>query len=103
AGRDPHDRALRELIGELSTLSTEFRTLWARHDVRVHHHGVKRLRHPEVGEVELTYRTMNLPASNRTAHDLTVYTAEPGSAAEDRLRLLASWAATGSPATEPTQ
>ncbi|MFD0313080.1 helix-turn-helix transcriptional regulator [Streptomyces flavalbus] len=103
AGRDPRDRALRELIGELSTLSPEFRTMWAQHDVRVHHHGVKRLRHPEVGVVELTYRSMNLPESGRAVHDLTVYTAAPGSPAEDRLRLLASWAATRpAPATEST-
>lgn len=103
AGRDPHDRALRELIGELSTLSHEFRTLWARHDVRVHHYGAKALRHPEVGGVELAYRSMSLPVPHRAPHDLTVYTAEPGSASEDRLRLLASWAATETPATEPTQ
>lgn len=47
AGREPHDRALRELIGELSTLSPEFRKQWAAHDVRIRHDGVKRLRHPE--------------------------------------------------------
>ncbi|MFE6286186.1 helix-turn-helix transcriptional regulator [Streptomyces sp. NPDC057877] len=103
AGRAPHDRALRELIGELATLSAEFRTMWARHDVRVRHYGVKRLRHPEVGCVELAYRSMGLPVSDREVHELTVYSAEPGSAAQDRLSLLASWGATRAPATEPTQ
>ncbi|MBE1577700.1 helix-turn-helix transcriptional regulator [Amycolatopsis roodepoortensis] len=102
AGREPHDRALRDLIGELSTLSPDFRTLWAAHDVRIRHDGVKRLRHPEVGELELTYRSLDLPVSQRAVHDLTLYTAEPGSTSEDRLKLLASLAATHTPAAEPT-
>ncbi|MCX2732630.1 helix-turn-helix transcriptional regulator [Saccharopolyspora sp. NFXS83] len=96
AGREPHDRALRELIGELSTLSAGFRTEWASHDVRIRHDGSKRLRHPEVGELDLTYRSLDLPLPNRAVHDLTVYTAEPGTTAEDRLKLLTSWAATRS-------
>jgi hypothetical protein len=42
--------------------------------------------------------------SAREAHSLTIYTAEPGTPHEDRLKLLASWAATpalhqGAPAT----
>ncbi|GHD29044.1 transcriptional regulator [Streptomyces violarus] len=94
AGREPHDRTLRELIGELSTLSPEFRTMWATHDVRIRHGGTKRLQHPEVGRLELTYRSLDLPLSDRAVHDLTLYTAEPGTDDEDRLRLLASWAAT---------
>ncbi|RSM91480.1 XRE family transcriptional regulator [Kibdelosporangium aridum] len=99
AGREPHDRALRELVGELSTLSSEFRTQWASHDVRIHHDGIKRLRHPEVGDLELTYQSLNLPLSNRAVHDLTIYTAEPGTASEDRLKVLASWTATQSRST----
>jgi transcriptional regulator with XRE-family HTH domain len=102
AGREPHDRALRDLIGELSTLSPDFRTLWAAHDVRIRHDGVKRLRHPEVGDLELTYQSLDLPVSHRAVHDLTLYTAEPGSTSEDRLKLLASLAATRSRAAEPT-
>ncbi|MFG2409553.1 helix-turn-helix transcriptional regulator [Streptomyces brevispora] len=102
AGREPHDRALRELIGELSTLSPEFRTMWAAHDVRIRHDGIKRLEHPEVGRLELTYQSLDLPTPNRTVHDLTLYTAEPGTPSEDRLKLLASLAATRSQETEPT-
>jgi transcriptional regulator with XRE-family HTH domain len=103
AGREPHDRALRELVGELSTLSPDFRNQWAAHDVRIRHDGVKRMRHPEVGRLELTYQSLDLPMVNRAVHDLTYYTAEPGSASEERLRLLASWAATRSLAAEPTR
>jgi transcriptional regulator with XRE-family HTH domain len=102
AGREPHDRALRELIGELSTLSREFRGHWAAHDVRIRHDGIKRLRHPEVGSLELTYQSLDLPMVNRAMHDLTVYTAEPGTPAEDRLKLLASWAVTQSQAAQPS-
>ncbi|MFI6576811.1 helix-turn-helix transcriptional regulator [Nocardiopsis sp. NPDC050513] len=93
AGRYPNDRALRELIGELSTVSAEFRIRWAAHDVRIHHGGVKRFHHPAVGPLELTYQPMDLPISAHEAHSLTSYTAEPGTSDEDRLKLLASWAA----------
>ncbi|WP_049563439.1 helix-turn-helix transcriptional regulator [Nonomuraea sp. SBT364] len=94
AGREPHDRALRDLVGELSTLSPEFRSRWAVHDVRIHHDGDKRLWHPQVGGLELTYQSLDLPMSNRTVYGLTIYTAEPGSTSEERLKLLASLAAT---------
>ncbi|SEB81072.1 helix-turn-helix transcriptional regulator [Streptomyces melanosporofaciens] len=100
AGREPHDRALRELVGELSTLSPDFRTMWASHDVRIRHEGVKRLNHPEVGRLEMTFRSLNLPLPQRAVHDLIIYTAEPGTASEDRLKLLASWTA---PQTSPTE
>jgi transcriptional regulator with XRE-family HTH domain len=97
--REPRDRALRELIGELSTLSPEFRSLWAAHDVLIHHDGIKRLQHPEVGHLELTFQSLDLPMSRRALHDLIIYTAEPGSASEERLKVLASWAATGAGAS----
>ncbi|MEU6715774.1 helix-turn-helix transcriptional regulator [Nonomuraea sp. NPDC046802] len=94
AGRYPQDKALRELIGELSTVSAEFRTRWAAHNVRIHHGGVKRFHHPDAGSLELTYQPLDLPISTHEAHSLTIYTAEPGTPDEDRLKLLASWAAT---------
>ncbi|MGW5160470.1 helix-turn-helix transcriptional regulator [Nonomuraea wenchangensis] len=94
AGREPHDRALRDLVGELSTLSTEFRGQWAVHDVRIRHEGSKQLWHPQVGDLKLTYRSLDLPVSGRTVYGLTIYTAEPGSTSEERLKLLASLAAT---------
>jgi transcriptional regulator with XRE-family HTH domain len=102
AGREPHDRALRELIGELSTLSPEFCSLWAVHDVLIHHDGIKRLQHPDVGHLELTFQSLDLPLPGRAMHDLIIYTAEPGTASEDGLRLLASWAATSAGRRQPT-
>ncbi|ALE05747.1 XRE family transcriptional regulator [Arthrobacter sp. ERGS1:01] len=91
-GRDPHDRGLQDLIGELSTRSQEFSTLWAAHDVRYHDSGVKALHHPVVGELELTFEVMDLPAD--VGQSLIVYGAEPGSVTEEGLRLLSIWAAT---------
>jgi transcriptional regulator with XRE-family HTH domain len=93
AGRRPHDAQLRELVGELSTVSEEFRTRWAAHDVRIHHDGVKQFRHPVVGGLELNYCTLELPAEDSADLRLTIYTAVPGSPSEDGLKLLASWAA----------
>src|SRR3954462_4803750 len=92
AGRDPHNKALTALVGELSTRSREFATRWARHDVRLHSTGVKRFTHPVVGELALAFDAMELPAERGLT--LTAYSAEPGTPAEEKLRLLASWSAT---------
>jgi transcriptional regulator with XRE-family HTH domain len=74
AGRQPDDQTLRELIGELSTVSTEFRTLWAAHDVRLTHRGTKRFRHPDGGDLELAYEALDLPTSDGARLVLTIYT-----------------------------
>ena len=92
AGRDPYDRDLSNLIGELSTRSETFRTKWAAHNVRFHDAGTKRLRHPIVGDLELTYEAMALSAD--TGLTMFAYTAEPGTKSEQALQLLGSWAAT---------
>lgn len=92
AGRNPYDKRLTDLVGELSTRSERFRTLWAAHDVRFHRTGTKRLRHPIVGEIELVYEAFELPADPGLT--LSTYTAEPGSPSADALKVLASWAAT---------
>ena len=101
AGRRPHDTQLRELVGELSTVSEEFRVRWAAHDVRIHHNGAKQFRHPVVGGLDLTYCTLDLPTDDQADLRLTIYTAEPGSPSEDALKLLASWAATTADASAP--
>ena len=92
AGRNPFDRALSDLVGELSTRSEDFRARWAAHNVRHHYTGLKSFMHPVVGTIELSYEAMDLSAD--TGLSLLVYTALPGSPAEDSLRLLASWSAT---------
>jgi hypothetical protein len=92
AGRNPYDQALSGLIGELSTRSQTFRTWWAAHNVRFHRTGVKRYHHPVVGDLTLTFEALDLAAD--VGLRISACTAEPGSASEDALNVLASWAAT---------
>lgn len=91
AGRDPHDKGLQDVVGELSTRSETFRRLWGAHDVRTHGSGTKRFHHPVAGELVLAYEELAITAE--PGQVLMVYTAEPGSPSAERLRLLASWAA----------
>jgi len=92
AGRDPHDRDLSALVGELSTRSEAFRTYWASHNVRFLVTGTKRFHHPVVGDLELSFDRLDLAGSPGLS--IYSYTAEPGSRSEEALNLLASWAAT---------
>ena len=96
AGRDPYNRDLSDLVGELATQSEAFRTRWATHNVRFHNTGVKQFHHPVVGDLTLSFNRLDLAAD----HGLTIFTyaAEPGSRSEEALRLLGSWAATVDPA-----
>jgi transcriptional regulator with XRE-family HTH domain len=92
AGRNPNERDLSDLVGELSTQSEEFRARWAKHDVRYHDTGKKRLHHPVVGDLELTFEVMTLVADPELT--MFAFTAEPNSKSEQALNLLASWTAT---------
>jgi transcriptional regulator with XRE-family HTH domain len=92
AGRDPHDRDLSDLVGELATRSDEFRTRWAGHDVRLHQAGIKHFHHPVVGPIEVVFDSLEPSADPGLI--LTTYSAEPNTPSEDALKLLASWAAT---------
>lgn len=97
AGRNPYDKQLSDLIGELSTRSDEFRSMWADHDVLTYQTGSARISHPVVGEVDLFWEALDLVADN----SLTViaYGAEPGSVSAERLQLLAAWTAPQHPDT----
>ncbi|MCG7309017.1 helix-turn-helix transcriptional regulator [Brachybacterium sp. ACRRE] len=89
AGRDPRDRQLHDLIGELSTRSEEFRTRWGAHNVRRHGSGTKRFHHHLVGDLTLDYEGLELTAEPGLS--FLIYTATPGSESQQRLDLLASW------------
>ncbi|OLL73500.1 putative transcriptional regulator [Pseudonocardia sp. Ae263_Ps1] len=91
SGRDPFDRGISDLVGELSTRSDEFRVRWARHNVRLHHSGTKSFRHPIVGEMTISFES--LPAPSDPGLVVVAYTAEPGESSADALTLLAGWAA----------
>ena len=92
AGRDPHDKALHDLVGELSTRSTDFRRRWSAHDVRYHGAGTKVYHHSEVGDLSLAYESVDM--ISEPGLTLTFYAAEPASPSAHALDLLASWAAT---------
>jgi transcriptional regulator with XRE-family HTH domain len=97
AGRAPYDRALSDLVGELATRSEDFRTLWAAHDVRLHHSGSKQVHHPVVGDLDLTFEALEVGTDKGLS--VIAYTAEAGPTSDDSLQLLAHWAATSDPAT----
>lgn len=90
--RDRITREQADLIGELVTRSDAFRQRWSVHDVRHHRGEVKSLHHPVVGDLELSYEAMDLPANPEWF--MFAYTAEPGTPSEERLRLLGSLAVT---------
>lgn len=92
AGRDPHDRNLTGLVGELSTRSEEFRVRWAAHNVRFHRSGLKALNHSAIGRIDLTFEAMDLLED--AGLTLYVMTAEPNSPSAEGLKLLGSLAAT---------
>jgi transcriptional regulator with XRE-family HTH domain len=96
AGRDPYDKDLAGLVGELSTRSDEFRVRWGAHNVQLHRTGLKHIRHPVVGELHLSYEVMELTADPGLA--LVAFSTEAGSPSDDALRFLASWAAIHEPA-----
>jgi transcriptional regulator with XRE-family HTH domain len=100
AGRNPHDRALNELVGELTTRSGLFAGLWAGHDVRIHTTGTKRFHHAVAGDLTLQFETLDLPGDE--GQTLFTFTAEPGSASANALAFLASWAASPPEGTPET-
>ena len=65
--------------------SEEFRRLWDAHEVGIRHVGVKRFRHPAVGELELHCQLLDDQEQQQT---LLVFTAQPGSVSAERLELL---------------
>lgn len=92
AGQHPRDKALTDVVGELVTRSDAFGQRWAAHHVRHHRTGIKRINHPQVGDLELAYEAMDLPANPEWF--MFAYTAEPDSPTGERLKLLASLAVT---------
>jgi transcriptional regulator with XRE-family HTH domain len=92
AGRNPYDRSLSDLVGELSTRSEDFRLRWAAHDVKNHRSAVKQLNHPLVGELTLSFEALDLPADPGLS--LGTYAPEPGTISAERFRELEGWATT---------
>jgi transcriptional regulator with XRE-family HTH domain len=91
AGRNPHDRGLTDLVGELSTRSEPFRQWWATHNVRLHTSATKLMRHPVVGDIEVTGEALSVIADDGLT--IITYTVEPASKSSQALKLLSSWGA----------
>jgi hypothetical protein len=88
-GGDTSDARAIALVGELSLASARFRTLWARHDVRLLEGGTTDVNHPVVGELHLNRD--KLPVGDLT---LVLYYPDIGSDSAEKLRVLASLATT---------
>ncbi|QSE80555.1 helix-turn-helix transcriptional regulator [Rhodococcus koreensis] len=97
AAHSPHSTVVTGLVGELASRSEEFRTRWAAHNVKAHRHGVKQFRHPDVGDLSLTYNVFDITGADGLS--LVGYTAEPQSPSEQALQLLAIMTATDTPST----
>ena len=89
AGRNPFDEELIRLVGQLSTQSEAFAALWASHDVIQYQHGIKRYRHPLIGEVSFGFESFPVPTDPGLT--MLIYTVEAGSPTEEALRILESW------------
>lgn len=98
AGRDPLDHELTALIGELSTISPQIRADWAEADVHEHRTGQKIYRHPQVGDIEVTFDMFELPGEHGLS--MCTYSVEEGSPHADKFALLAHWAATLEPLSD---
>jgi len=94
AGRDPRDKQMHDLVGELSTRSEDFRLRWGRHDVRLHGAGTKPFHHTAVGDLDLAYESVDM--LSEPGLTLTIYAAEPASRTAEALALLASLTAPAS-------
>jgi len=99
-GRDPGNSEMAELVAELSDRSEEFRALWARHDVRLHQSGYKEFRHPAVGDLQLSFNALTLPAEPGLT--LTALSAEPNTPSESGMqRLIELVHGTATPVSAP--
>lgn len=95
AGQHPGDRALADLVQELSAGSEDFRRWWSEHHVLQRSHGSKRLRHPVVGPLTVDYETLTLPGD--ADQSLFLYTTPAGSPSRQALDLLAIWTRSARP------
>jgi transcriptional regulator with XRE-family HTH domain len=87
-GRYPCHPRVKGVLTELLARSAEFRTLWEAQEVREKYSGFKRIQHPEVGELVVTYETFQLTTDQDQV--LCTYTAEPNLPSAEALRQLAA-------------
>ncbi|MDA2808766.1 helix-turn-helix transcriptional regulator [Nocardiopsis suaedae] len=85
AARYPDDPEVAGLVRELLEGSAEFAELWDSHDVCARPALCKTLRHPVVGPVTVVCDVLDIADRDQ---QVVIYTAEPGTPAEEALRLL---------------
>lgn len=85
-GHDPGDPRAVKIVGELSLRSGEFRSLWARNEVRDNVHGSKTIRHPRIGDIDVEWDAY--PLHGTPGPMMIVFVPQPGH--EDRLHLLST-------------
>lgn len=95
AGKTPDDPHLAALVGELSVNSSTFRRLWSTHHVYEKSTGLTQLRHPQVGDFDLTFVAWTTPSSPNQS--VVTYTAKQGTSSAVALNLLGSMTATNGP------
>ncbi|MFF3979774.1 helix-turn-helix transcriptional regulator [Streptomyces sp. NPDC001828] len=91
AGCNPNDRALTDLVAELTVRDPDFRAWWASHQVRGPRQLTKTYRHPVIGTVTLDVQQFGV--DRQPDQQLVAYTAPPGSPSQEALRFLLQWAA----------
>ncbi|WP_062996860.1 helix-turn-helix domain-containing protein [Nocardia mikamii] len=101
AAANPTDPRLTALVGELSVADEQFRQWWAARHVAHQEFGTKRMSHPEVGDLVLEWDTFRY--SGDPDQQLVLWSTEPGSVSQDKLRILASWSVEHLPASETSE
>jgi transcriptional regulator with XRE-family HTH domain len=88
AGQFPDDRALAELVGQLTIASPDFARAWSQHRVYNCTTGTKHLHHPTVGRMDLDFTVLTV--ADGSGHRMLTLSAAPGSTDHAALSLLAS-------------
>lgn len=83
--RYPADAGLPSLVADLRNLSPRFARSWDSREVGTHVMNTKTVHHPDVGPLVLNCDVLTAPGSDL---HIVIYTAAPGTAAADKLRLL---------------
>jgi transcriptional regulator with XRE-family HTH domain len=81
----PNDPAIAELVADLRAGSAEFAEIWSFHDVSRQQSMCQTIFHPEVGRIDVICEVLVVPERDQR---VILYTAEPGSASDQALRLL---------------
>lgn len=86
AARAGANEEIAQLVDELSRISPTFRSLWRNHDVADYREGRKRMRHPDIGPMELEFSVFAV--DGRPDLGMMVFNPAPGCAERVRSYIL---------------